>query len=168
MSCESISFWRRILNWLFRKNNSTTVNVCRKSSITCCSNMERSTSTTDLSIEDNSENLEVSSTKHQKRSKSLDSPKSNLKRQGAIKRRSQPTTVATVLEIRSTIPRPLPPPRVNLEDGWSVYFGDQVGIPTSNYTHLHIRNTLDGSDGISMNADMISCLIKGLLALQRK
>lgn len=83
-------------------------------------------------------------------------------------RRSRYDVVATPSVIQVKPPNRLPrvKPQVLLEDGWALYFADEAGIVTPAPTHLHIHNSVDGSD-VGVPIHLFGCLLKGMLELKK-
>lgn len=73
-------------------------------------------------------------------------------------------SVSRVIEIRRSFQGEIPKPKVVLEDGWVLYLADEEGTnKTMNY--INIRN--ENGQGISLPLGMGSCLLQGLVELQK-
>jgi hypothetical protein len=73
----------------------------------------------------------------------------------------------TVMEIKQGSSLPRPKPQIMLDEGWTIYFGDEVGIPSPSPTHIHIRNILDSSSGVTLKMDLFNCLLQSMLELKK-
>jgi len=77
------------------------------------------------------------------------------------------TPFAMVYEVRRDFPKPPPPPQVVLEDGWTLFFGNEFGVVGTKQTHLNIRNQFDATMGGAIPAAMYNCFLEGVLRLTR-
>ena len=58
--------------------------------------------------------------------------------------------------------------KFTLDDGLAVYLGDEVGMETNQYTHVHIREENNGANGIGINLNLLNSLIVALTRIKRK
>src|SRR5882757_7109829 len=83
-------------------------------------------------------------------------PPKKAKKSRKVKTRGV-TCIPTVIEIKkSSASLPNSSPQIVLDDGWTIYFGDEVGIKSNSPTHFHIKNSLDGSMGVSLKIDLFT------------
>lgn len=73
-------------------------------------------------------------------------------------------SVSRVIEIRRSFHGEIPKPKVVLEAGWVIFLADEEG-QNSTVDYINIRNE-DGK-GISIPISMGSCLLQGLVELQK-
>ena len=73
----------------------------------------------------------------------------------------------SVLHVQRATQGTLPRPQIMMEDGWSIYFGDEVGIISSNPTHIHIINLHDSDLGVAVKIDLFDCLLESMLLLKK-
>ena len=79
----------------------------------------------------------------------------------------QIVSMPSVLHVQRSAGGILPRPQIMMEDGWSIYCGDEVGIISSNPTHIHIRNLQDSSLGVAIKIDLFECLLESMLLLKK-
>jgi len=58
-------------------------------------------------------------------------------------------------------------PQIILDEGWTIYFGDEIGIISSSPSHIHIRKMMDGDVGIALKKDLFEHLLHGMLELKK-
>jgi len=76
------------------------------------------------------------------------------------------TTLPLIVEVRKSFAKPYPPPQVMLEQGWTLYFGNENGdIQGSGF--LNIRNQ-ETRVGIAISEELFDCFVQGLLELKKK
>jgi hypothetical protein len=99
---------------------------------------------------------------HERFQKFRKQPRSRLKPNGVV-------CVPPVVEIkqRSSTAKQSTAPQVLLDAGWTIYFGDEIGIISSTPSHIHIRNILDGNIGIAIKTELFDCLLQGMLEIKK-
>ena len=77
------------------------------------------------------------------------------------------TILPVIVEVRKTGTKPHQSPRVILDHGWTLFFGDEIGNSAEN-GYLNIRNQQHIGIGVCIPAELFECLIQGLNQLKRK
>jgi hypothetical protein len=156
MGCITSSF-ARFCSFLVTKPAETTVNLCNSCAVSCGSNNTNMGKTLPpITFEVDGIEMYKENLKKFRKQPRVKFPKSK----GVV-------CTPTVLEIRQGSSLPRSKPQILLDEGWTIYFGDEVGIPSLAPTHLHIRNTLDGSIGVCLRADLFNCLLQAMLELKK-
>jgi len=171
-SCFLINCFRALLNFFSRKRNSTnTVRICEKISCNCALNSRKLSRAYSPPIMAQAQ-LDLQSLLEQQQEDEIlpvDSGPAQKKPKKIRKRRIPKavcTTLPLIVEVRKNFSKPYPPPQVILEQGWTLYFGNENGdIHGSGF--LNIRNQ-ETRVGVAIAEELFDCFVQGLLELRKK